>query len=215
MNNKTLTTTINDNPAYTVTDTKRKMMFLNFTVGEIAIEGIPGIKKVLGSIKDIKELKKEITLENESFDLEQFFTQSLDGAVGVITKNQLICCYSWLDHGDVVNSIYNYLYNDSNRMKNYLEKTPWQFAALEKGNVIIQFCSNAPSFIWLPEERNEYQYCILNEVIKKLQEINKKYNYGIKVTTSGHENIPVEEWSLENQKNDVLNNTVSSGLKKR
>lgn len=135
-------------------------------------------------LDDKKTVDKAILDENERFDLEKFFVQDLDGAVGVITKNKIIFASAMIDHYKALNAIYNLLYNFSSEMKDYYsfsDNVCWQEEAVKFGNVIIQLCSNAYSSIWLPDELNIYQRQKLKEITDRINSIKQKYNISISI----------------------------------
>ena len=62
------------------------------------LDGVKEVKYPVEVITDKELLKQEIEYENSIFDLEEFYSKSLDGAAIVITKDKMISVYSWIDH---------------------------------------------------------------------------------------------------------------------
>ena len=136
----------------------------------------------LEALSDKKYIEQEVLHENANFNLENFFTGELDGAVGVITKDKIIFANAEVNHYTALNSIYNLLYNNSDKMKDYYsfnDDTYWQEEAVTLGNIVIQLCSNASSTVWLPEKINDYQQTELNKILDQINTIRQKYNIPI------------------------------------
>ena len=130
-----------------------------------------------------KERNHEILRENDHFNLKDFYLNKLSGAVAVITQNDIVFAYAICDHKTVTNAIYNYLYNSQD--EEYFNNSDylWQQSALKYDNIIIQFCSDSPSMIWLPSNMNEFQKSALsfiqNNMINIMREYNIKLDYFI------------------------------------
>lgn len=139
---------------------------------------------LIEALNDKEIIKQEIIDENIEFDLENFYLKDLEGAICVITKNNIIFVNALIDHYKALNAVYNLLYNRSDQIKDYYsfdDNIYWQEEAVAFGNIIIQLCSNAYNTVWLPEEINSYQKQKLNEILDQISNIRKKYNIPIDV----------------------------------
>ncbi len=137
---------------------------------------------LIEALTDKTEIDKEVIRENNSFDLENFYVNNLEGAIGVITKDKTIFANAVIDHYTALNCIYNFLYNKLNTFKNYYDLRDdrcWQEVAVSFGNIVIQFCSDVPSTVWLPEEINSYQQKELQKIIDQINTISQKHNLNI------------------------------------
>ena len=180
------------NPAAEFYQTTSKLYHFGVVPKLTEIEGVEGIRYPVETIEDMNLLQEEIEYETTSFDLDRFYDEHLDRAVCVITEDETYFAYAWEDHGTAVARIYDYLYNDTNQMRDW-DYIPWQYNATEKGNIIIQFCSNISSPIWLPSKINDYQYESLTQVITKLEQINRRTDNELKVAIDLSEDIPIYE----------------------
>lgn len=129
-------------------------------------------------------IDQEILRENANFDLEEFFTNQLEGAICIITKNRTIFANALINHYTALNYIYNFLYNNSDQIKNYCvpsENVFWQEAGVAFGNIVIQLCSNVSSTVWLPEEITPYQQSELNKILNQINIIRQKHNIPIDI----------------------------------
>lgn len=156
------------------------------------IEGVEGIRYPVETIENMDLLKEEIEYETTAFDLDRFYDEKLDRAVCVITEDETYFAYAWDDHGHAAARIYDYLYNDTNQMKDW-DYIPWQYNATEKGNIIIQFCASISSPIWLPSKINDYQYESLTGLLTKLEQIEDRNHEGLAVAIDLSEDIPIYE----------------------
>ena len=90
----------------------------------IMLDGVKEVKYPVEGITDKELLRQEIEYENSIFDLEKFYSKSLDAAAIVITKDRMISVYSWVDHNKAVLNIYNYLY-DKDPKESKWEEPVW------------------------------------------------------------------------------------------
>ncbi len=133
---------------------------------------------MLEYMNDKEEKNHEIVRENDHFNLKDFYLNKLNGAVAVITQDDIIFAYAICDHKNVTNAIYNYLYNNQEEYFNNLDYL-WQQTALKYGNIIIQFCSDSPSMIWLPSDINEFQNAALSFIQNSMENVRQKYGIQI------------------------------------
>lgn len=182
------------NPAQDFYQTTYKLYNAKVMPKLTEIEGIEGIRYPIETIEDMDLLKEEIEYETASFDLDRFYDEKLDRAVCVITEDETYFAYAWEDHGNAIARIYDYLYNDTNQMKDW-DYIPWQYNATEQGNVIIQFCSGISSPIWLPSHISDYQYDKVMELLTQLEQIDQRITRGENGLEVGidWENVPIQE----------------------
>lgn len=139
---------------------------------------------LLEALTDKDAIEQEVLRENANFNLESFYVDGLEGAVGVITKDKIIFANAVVNHYTALNSIYNLLYNNSDEMQNYYsfnDDTYWQEEAVVLGNVVIQLCSNVSSTVWLPEDMNDYQKSELNRILDQINTIRQQYSMPIDI----------------------------------
>lgn len=96
---------IDKNIAVTVRDTSVAFILAGVDYDTIMLDGVKEVKYPVEVITDKELLKQEIEYENSIFDLEEFYSKSLDGAAVVITKDKMISVYSWIDHSRSVLNI--------------------------------------------------------------------------------------------------------------
>lgn len=149
---------------------------------------------MLEYMNNIEEKDHEIIRENDNFNLKDFYLNKLNGAVCVITKKDIVFSYAIYDHSIVTNAIYNYLYNNLNEEEYFhTQDSLWQQKALKYGNIIIQFCSDSPSIIWLPTDINEFQNTALNFIQNNIQNIQKQYGLNIETYITSEEELYQEK----------------------
>ena len=157
----------------------------------------------LAQCTDTKVVLNEVAIQNEKFDLFEFFDDNADllygvGACGFITRKQYFFCdapsYHNLVFENVCSSIFegtnpnineyykvnHYLYEN----KNYTESN-WRVAGANMGAVSIQLISKSYSFVWMPEKINSFQKEKLIEFCSDITEINRK------LEEKGHKKINV------------------------
>lgn len=184
---------IDKNIAVTVRDTSVAFILAGVDYDTIMLDGVKEVKYPVEVITDKELLKQEIEYENSIFDLEEFYSKSLDGAAVVITKDKMISVYSWIDHSRSVLNIYNYLY-DKDPKESEWDGPAWQYEALEKGNIIVQLCDKYTVPVWLPSGMNDYQYNTLMGVVDRLQEIDEKGSYEIELALDNNSGgTPIKE----------------------
>lgn len=184
---------IDKNIAVTVRDTSVAFILAGVDYDTIMLDGVKEVKYPVEVITDKELLKQEIEYENSIFDLEEFYSKSLDGAAVVITKDKMISVYSWLDHSRSVLNIYNYLYDKDSKESEW-DGPAWQYEALEKENIIVQLCDKYTIPVWLPSGMNDYQYNTLMGVVDRLQEIDEKGSYEIELALDNNSGgTPIKE----------------------
>lgn len=119
---------VNQNIAVTVRETDTAFKLTGIDYDTIMLDGVKEVKYPVEGITDKELLRQEIEYENSIFDLEEFYSKSLDGAAIVITKDRMISVYSWVDHNKAVLNIYNYLY-DKDPKESKWDESEWQYAA--------------------------------------------------------------------------------------
>lgn len=151
---------------------------------------------LLEALTDKEAIEQEVLRENANFNLERFYVDELEGAVGVITKDKIIFASAAINHYTALNYIYNFLYNNSDKVQEYCsfnDDTYWQEEAVALGNVVIQLCSNVSSTVWLPEEMNDYQQSELNKILDQINTIRQKYNIPIDIEIDKPNNFKEEQ----------------------
>ena len=185
-----LKTTPTNNTPDTVWETNMALISGHVPKGIIYVEGEQGItypiEHIDPSYKDL--LKQEIEYESSNFSLDDFFKDKRDRAVIVITPDDTIRTFTWLDHGRGTLQIYNYLYDEE---ETEWQSPIWQFGAIEKGNVVIQLCDTEYTPVWLPYKMNEYQYRELTYLFTEMERINEEGNYGIEVAIDYDGQVPI------------------------
>ena len=111
LNENWISATINKNIAITVRETDVAFKLTGIDYDTIMLDGVKEVKYPVEGITDKELLRQEIEYENSIFDLEKFYSKSLDAAAIVITKDRMISVYSWVDHNKAVLNIYNYLFS--------------------------------------------------------------------------------------------------------
>ena len=111
LNENWISATINKNIAITVRETDVAFKLTGIDYDTIMLDGVKEVKYPVEGITDKELLRQEIEYENSIFNLEEFYSKSLDAAAIVITKDRMISVYSWVDHNKAVLNIYNYLYD--------------------------------------------------------------------------------------------------------
>ena len=180
LNENWISATINKNIAITVRETDVAFKLTGVDYDTIMLDGVKEVKYPVEGITDKELLRQEIEYENSIFDLEEFYSKSLDAAAIVITKDRMISVYSWVDHNKAVLNIYNYLY-DKDPKESKWEEPVWQYEALEKGNIIVQLCDKYTVPVWLPAGMNDYQYDTLMGLVDNLKEIDERGSYEIEL----------------------------------
>lgn len=184
---------IGKNIAVTVRDTSVAFILAGVDYDTIMLDGVKEVKYPVEVITDKELLEQEIEYENNIFDLEEFYSKSLDGAAVVITKDKMISVYSWIDHNKAVLNIYNYLY-DKDPKESEWDGPAWQYEALEKGNIIVQLCDKYTVPVWLPAGMNDFQYDTLREFVEQLKEIDERGSYDIGLALDRiDDNIPIKD----------------------
>ena len=192
LSNGWLVKNITGNPAKEFYQTTFKLYNAKVTPRLTEIEGVEGIRYPVETIEDMDLLKEEIEYETASFDLDRFYDKEPNRAVCVITEDETYFAYAWEDHGNATARIYDYLYNDTNQMKDW-DFIPWQYNATERGNVIIQFCSDISTPIWLPSSINDYQYNKVMELLTQLEQIDQRSKNNLAIGIDLSEDIPIQE----------------------
>lgn len=127
--------------------------------------------KDIEKLSNKKEILKEIKEQNKMFNIKDFYLNKGDGAVAVITPKQTIYNYSKIEHGNVVEKIYDQLYPDFEKFD--IEKNgTWQQESLNMGNINIQLCSGCSTIVWVPEQINEQQLQSLTQFVNEVKNIN-------------------------------------------
>lgn len=143
---------------------------------------------------DLSSDAQRIIKEIEKFDLDAFLHSRRDstGAVGLITKNQMILTDTFIrskvlpnygSHIDAISLIYKAIYGPTPPIittEDPKELYNWQEMITKDGNILIQFCEPLYmiSVIWLPDDISSKQLSYLenlNEEIKQI--INKEPEY--------------------------------------
>ena len=124
LNENWISATINKNIAITVRETDVAFKLTGIDYDTIMLDGVKEVKYPVEGITDKELLRQEIEYENSIFDLEEFYSKSLDAAAIVITKDRMISVYSWVDHNKAVLNIYNYLY-DKDPKESKWEEPVW------------------------------------------------------------------------------------------
>lgn len=185
---------IDKNIIVTVGDTIETFSLFGVDYDTIMLDGVKEVKYPIEVITDKELLKQEIEYENSIFDLEEFYSKSLDRATVVITKDKMISVYSWIEHSGSVLNIYNYLYDKDPKESEWESGMGWQFEALEKGNIIVQLCDKYISVVWLPNRMNDFQYDTLMGLVENLKEIDEKGSYEIELALDRiDDNIPIKD----------------------
>lgn len=146
---------------------------------------------MIEKIEDIKEMIEHINIQSQIFSIESFYRRQIDGAVCVITPNQVLYAYSLADHYDCVKNIYKCLYGDNFKFKfgkDNKDDKCWQFQATSKGNIIIQFNPSFPSLLWFPDELVLFQLSELIKIYDIVEELNEYayYQGGSKIEFKTH-----------------------------
>ena len=193
LNENWISAKINKNIAITVRETDVAFKLTGVDYDTIMLDGVKEVKYPVEVITDKELLEQEIEYENNIFNLEEFYSKSLDGAAIVITKDKMISVYSWIDHNKAVLNIYNYLY-DKDPKESEWDSPAWQYEALEKGNIIVQLCDKYTVPVWLPAGMNDFQYDTLMGFVEQLKEIDEKGSYDIELALDRIEdNIPIKD----------------------
>lgn len=139
----------------------------------------------LEALIDKKAIEQEVLKENSQFNLENFYVNGLEGAICVVTKNQIIFANAVINHCTSLNYVYNFLYNGLDDIEDYYSSDNcWQIKATAFGNIVIQLCSDVSSTVWLPEELNDYQQSQLNKILGQIKQVRQKHNIPIDVEIS-------------------------------
>ena len=118
---------IDKNIIVTVGDTIETFSLFGVDYDTIMLDGVKEVKYPIEVITDKELLKQEIEYENSIFDLEEFYSKSLDRATVVITKDKMISVYSWIEHSGSVLNIYNYLYDKDPKESEWESGMGWQY----------------------------------------------------------------------------------------
>ena len=102
LNENWISATINKNIAITVRETDVAFKLTGIDYDTIMLDGVKEVKYPVEGITDKELLRQEIEYENSIFDLEKFYSKSLDAAAIVITKDRMISVYSWVDYNKAV-----------------------------------------------------------------------------------------------------------------
>ena len=149
----------------------------------------------LAKMVNTKEILAELAMQNDEFDLFEFFDRNKniylgEGACGFISRKQEFYCYSPSSHSYVFENVggalydngstvelneyykvFNPYYNNSSGRDN--SNDAWRYANGDFGLISIQMLSYGYCFIWLPEVINSFQKEKLLEFSKEVNKINE------------------------------------------
>lgn len=147
---------------------------------------------MLEFLTDKEEMIKHINFQSQMFSVESFYRRQIDGAVCVITPNQVLYAYSLANHYGCVKNIYKCLYEDSFLFKLGIDSPDdrcWQSQAISKGNIIIQFNPSFSSLLWFPKNITFFQLSELIKIYDEVERLNEYvyYQAGSKIEFKTHE----------------------------
>lgn len=129
--------------------------------------------------------------KNKKFNLEDFYIKNEQAAVGIIAPDESI--YEYVDerHYKTIEQIYAKKYeNFEGFLKSQKNYRSWREEALDKGNIIMQLCSEVLSLIYFPERINERQYNEMKKFVNDIININLKLKDKEKSQIAFETNIP-------------------------
>lgn len=128
--------------------------------------------KDIENIRNARLLLKEIKRQNDEFDMAKFYLsqngKNGGGAVQIITPSHKLSCFANKSHRLVVENIYRLIYSDFRGFKTGI----WQEESCDKGNILLQLCSNGCSLVWVPKRITDFQFKSLSFSYAMMQSLN-------------------------------------------
>lgn len=183
----------------------------------------------LADIVDTNEVLNELSLENDRFNLFDFYDELKDesrvmGACGFITRNQSFYCLAPSYHSYVFENVcgsiftgvdpnvneYYSVFNSNSSGDKYSHD--WLYANMYFGVVSIQILSKNDTIIWIPEKINSFQKEKIIDFCVEMKRINdylykngyKKINLIFNITKVDSSYISMNEEELIRNINSIV-----------
>lgn len=137
--------------------------------------------KNIEDITNQEELIEEILLQNSHTTIDNIVWNERSGGVLIITPLQRIIAFAQIEHGCVVEKIYQQIYDEFDGF--YFAETAqddyktWQTQSCEMGNICFQLNSMDTNYqlVWVPDKISPFQFEQCKIALEELNKINAMF----------------------------------------